>query len=44
MQKISKISYKVTENNKEIGNSRLDFKISGDNIDYVIMNTIRLYK
>jgi DNA-directed RNA polymerase subunit L len=41
MQKISKISYKVTENNKEIGNSRLDFKISGDNIDYVIMNTIR---
>ena len=41
MQKIGKITYKVTNNEKEIGNSRLEFQISGANIDYIIMNTIR---
>jgi DNA-directed RNA polymerase II subunit RPB11 len=41
MQKINKISYKVLNQDKTIGNSRLEFKISGDNIDYIVANTIR---
>lgn len=41
MLKINKINIKKIEWEKELGNSRLEFKISGDNIDYVIVNTIR---
>lgn len=41
MQKVSKITYKMINTEKEIGNSRLEFKMSGTNIDYIIMNTIR---
>ena len=41
MQKISKISLKMIENEKELGNSRLVLKLSGSNIDYIVSNTIR---
>ncbi len=41
MIKVNKVNLKVIEHNKELGNSRLDFKISGPNINYIIANTIR---
>ena len=41
MIKVNKINLKITEHTKELGNSRLDFKISGPNINYIIANTIR---
>jgi DNA-directed RNA polymerase subunit L len=41
MQKIKKINYKVNNIEKKLGNSRLEFNISGNNIDYIVMNTIR---
>lgn len=41
MIKVNKVNLKVTEHTKELGNSRLDFKISGPNINYIITNTIR---
>lgn len=41
MIKISKINISVIENNDKIGESDLNFKISGSNIDYIIMNTLR---
>ena len=41
MDKISKINIKLVEYTKELGNSRLEFKLSGSNIDYIVCNTIR---
>lgn len=41
MIKVNKVNLKVTEHTKELGNSRLDFKISGPNINYIVTNTIR---
>ena len=41
MDKITKITLKTNESNKTIGESFLNFKLSGDNIDYIVTNTIR---
>lgn len=41
MIKINKFDIKVIEKNDVLGSSRLEFKISGKNIDYVVVNTIR---
>ena len=41
MDKISKINIKLISNDSEIGNSRLEFNLSGANIDYIVANTIR---
>lgn len=41
MQKISKITTNVISRETELGNSRLEFKLSGQNIDYIVANTIR---
>jgi len=41
MIKVNKVNLKITEYNSELGNSRLDFKISGQNINYIVVNTIR---
>lgn len=41
MLKINKINLKVLELETNLGDSRLEFKISGSNIDYIIANTIR---
>ena len=41
MIKVNKVNLKISDHNKELGNSRLDFKISGPNINYIIANTIR---
>ncbi len=41
MIKVNKVNIKVLEQTKDLGNSRLEFKISGSNINYVVVNTIR---
>lgn len=41
MDKISKINFKVLNKITELGNSRLEFKLAGPNIDYIVVNTIR---
>jgi DNA-directed RNA polymerase subunit L len=41
MQKVSKINVKVLEQDDELGNSRLEFKLSGPSINYIVANTIR---
>ena len=41
MEKISKVSLKVVEWDKEINNSRLEFQIKGENLNYVVLNTLR---
>jgi DNA-directed RNA polymerase subunit L len=41
MIKIGKINISIIEKNEELGDSNLKFKIYGDNIDYVIVNTLR---
>lgn len=41
MLKVGKLHLKVLNKETELGNSRLEFKLSGDNINYVIANTIR---
>jgi DNA-directed RNA polymerase subunit L len=41
MLKIDKTNIKVIANDSELGNSRLEFKISGSNINYIVANTIR---
>ena len=41
MLKVDKTNIKVILNDTELGNSRLEFKISGPNIDYIVANTIR---
>jgi len=41
MLKVNKINLKVINKETELGNSRLEFKISGPNVDYIVANTIR---
>ena len=41
MQKVQKISLKVLEKNDMIGESFLQTKITGANLNYIIMNTLR---
>lgn len=41
MMKTSKINVKTIENSTELGNSRFEFKISGPNINYIVVNTLR---
>jgi len=41
MIKVNKISMSVLDKYDELGNSKLEFKISGSDINYVIVNTIR---
>lgn len=41
MLKINKVSIKLVDQQNEVGNTKLDFKIFGPNIDYIVMNTIR---
>ena len=41
MLKVNKTNIKVLNKETELGNSRLEFKISGPNIDYIVVNTIR---
>ncbi len=41
MQKVNKLNLKIINNNNELGNSRLEFNLSGSNMNYVVANTIR---
>lgn len=41
MLKVNKINIKINSKDSELGNSRLEFKISGPNVDYIVMNTLR---
>ena len=41
MNNIDKINLKIISHNDTVGSSKLEFKISGNNIDYIIINTIR---
>lgn len=41
MIKINKVNIEQLLEDKEIGNSRLEFNIKGSNISYIIINTIR---
>lgn len=41
MEKITEIDYEIIKYNKELGNSTLELKIKGNNINYIIINTIR---
>lgn len=41
MDKINKITVKLISKETKLGDSRLEFNIKGDNLNYVIMNTIR---
>jgi DNA-directed RNA polymerase subunit L len=41
MIKVNKINIKIIDANNELGNSRLEIKISGPNINYVVASTIR---
>lgn len=41
MIKINKILIKILKEDKELGCSKLEFNIKGDNINYIILNTIR---
>lgn len=41
MENISNITYEMIKYNKNIGNSILELKIKGDNINCIIINTIR---
>jgi DNA-directed RNA polymerase subunit L len=41
MEKISKIDVKVLNYESELGDSRLELQLKGDNIDYIIINSIR---
>ncbi len=41
MIKIGKNNIKITNVQKELGNSQIDFTLSGPDIDYIVANTIR---
>jgi len=41
MQKIGKFSFKIINNITELGNSRIEFNLSGSNMNYTVANTIR---
>jgi DNA-directed RNA polymerase subunit L len=41
MEKITDIDYEVLTYNKDLGSNKLELKIKGKNINYIILNTIR---
>ena len=41
MQKVNKINVKLINKEDDLGNSRLEFKLAGSNINYIVANTIR---
>jgi DNA-directed RNA polymerase alpha subunit len=41
MIKINKFSLKILNETKDLGNSKLEFNIKGDNLNYIILNTLR---
>jgi DNA-directed RNA polymerase subunit L len=41
MQKVAKLNFKIVNNSTELGNSRLEFNLSGSNMNYIVANTIR---
>ena len=41
MISVNKLKITDIKHDNELGNSRLDFKLSGPNINYIIANTIR---
>ena len=41
MQKVAKLNFKIVSNITELGNSKLEFNLSGSNMNYIIANTIR---
>ena len=41
MISVNKLKVTDIKHDNELGNSRLDFKLSGPNINYIIANTIR---
>lgn len=41
MQKVNKINVKLINKEEDLGNSRLEFKLAGSNINYIVANTIR---
>ena len=41
MLTVNKVTLKTNNKNDELGNSRLEFTLSGPNIDYIVVNTIR---
>lgn len=41
MQKVEKVNVKLINRDKTLGESRLEFKLDGTNIDYIVANTIR---
>jgi DNA-directed RNA polymerase subunit L len=41
MIKIDKINIKIINKQSELGESRLEFTIAGNNIDYILINTLR---
>lgn len=41
MQKVNKINVKLINKDDELGNSMLEFKLAGSNINYIVANTIR---
>jgi DNA-directed RNA polymerase subunit L len=41
MQKVDKVNVKIITMDNTIGESRLEFKLEGDNIDYIVANTLR---
>jgi DNA-directed RNA polymerase subunit L len=41
MIKVNKVNLKVINQEKELGNSILSFKLSGPNVDYIVANTLR---
>ena len=41
MQKVNKINVKLINKEEDLGNTRLEFKLAGSNINYIVANTIR---
>ena len=41
MQKIDKINFKILDYKKDLGDSKLKFTLAGNNINYIVANTIR---
>jgi DNA-directed RNA polymerase subunit L len=41
MQKVDKIKINILNHDKTLGSGRLEIKITGSNIDYIVMNTLR---
>ena len=41
MEKVNKVNIDIVNYDSELGNSRLELKIKGNNINYIVLNTIR---